>query len=67
MYKYILEGVGNINWMAISALITFVTIFLVSAVMAFRSTPLFLNKMSNLPLEDSILKTSETAISHEEK
>jgi hypothetical protein len=48
-------------------LITFVTIFLVSAVMAFRSTPLFLNKMSNLPLEDSILQTTETAISHEEK
>lgn len=67
MYKYILEGVGNINWMAISALITFVTIFLVSAVMAFRSKPSFLNKMSNLPLEDSIVKPMETAICHEEK
>jgi len=67
MYKYILEGAGSINWMAISALITFVTIFLVSAVMAFRSPRLYLDKMSNLPLEDSILQTSETDIRHEEK
>ena len=67
MYKYILEGVGNINWMAVSALLTFVTVFLVSAVMAFRSPLAYLNKMSNLPLDDSILQTSETDIRHEEK
>lgn len=67
MYKYILESAGSINWMAISALLTFVTIFMVSAIMAFRSTPAYLNKMSNLPLEDSFLQTSETDIRHEEK
>ena len=67
MYKYILEGVGDINWMAVSALLTFVTVFLVSAVMAFRSPLAYLNKMSNLPLDDSILQTSETDIRHEEK
>jgi hypothetical protein len=67
MYKYILESAGSINWMAISALLTFVTVFLVSAVMAFRSPLGYLNKMSNLPLEDSILQTSETDIRHEEK
>ncbi|MBK9491181.1 MAG: hypothetical protein IPO07_22130 [Haliscomenobacter sp.] len=67
MYKYILEGVGDINWMAVSALLTFVTVFLVSAVMAFRSPLAYLNKMSNLPLDDSILQTSETVIRHEEK
>ncbi|AEE47923.1 MAG TPA: hypothetical protein PLC89_17925 [Haliscomenobacter sp.] len=67
MYKYILEGVGDINWMAISALLTFVAVFTVSAVMAFRSPLAYLNKMSNLPLDDSILQTSETDIRHEEK
>ena len=29
MYKYILEGAGNINWMAIFALITFFTLFVI--------------------------------------
>jgi len=67
MYKYILEGVGDINWMAISALLTFVAVFTVSAVMAFRSPLAYLNKMSNLPLDDSILQTSESDIRHEEK
>jgi hypothetical protein len=36
MAKYILEGAGNINWMAIFALLTFVHIFTVSALLAFR-------------------------------
>lgn len=67
MYKYILQAAGSINWMAISALLTFVTVFLVSAVMAFRSPRVYLNKMSNLPLEDSIVHTSEIDHRHEEK
>lgn len=66
MYKYILQGAGSINWMAISALLTFVTVFMVSAIMAFRSPRLYLNKMSNLPLEDSNLQTPETDLHHEE-
>ncbi len=44
-YKYILESAGSINWMAISALLTFVTVFWVSAIMAFRSPLGYLNKM----------------------
>lgn len=53
MFKYILEGAGQINWMAIAALITFVTVFIVSAVVAFRTEPAFIDKMANLPLDDS--------------
>ena len=53
MFKYILEGAGNINWMAISALITFIVIFVVSAIMAFKSSPSYINKMANMPLDDS--------------
>ena len=59
MFKYILEGAGNINWMAISALITFVVIFLVSAVMAIKSSPSYIEKMANMPLDDSYPVNSE--------
>jgi hypothetical protein len=53
MFKYILEGAGNINWMAIAALLTFMVIFVTSAVLAFRSKAGYLDKMANMPLEDS--------------
>ncbi|NBC09837.1 MAG: hypothetical protein GVY26_21835 [Bacteroidetes bacterium] len=53
MFKYILEGAGNINWMAIAALLTFMVIFITSAVMAFRSKAGYLDKMAHMPLEDS--------------
>lgn len=53
MFKYILEGAGSINWMAIASLLTFMAVFIISAVMAFRSQPAFIEKMANLPLDDS--------------
>jgi hypothetical protein len=53
MFKYILEGAGSINWMAIASLLTFMAVFIISAVMAFRSQPAFIDKMANLPLDDS--------------
>jgi len=52
MAKYILEGAGNINWMAIFALITFLTIFIISALMAFRKNNPIIKRMENLPLDD---------------
>jgi len=61
MYKYLLESAGNINWMAIFALITFFTIFTISAVTAFRKNPEFIKKMSHLPLEDNIPQTPENS------
>ncbi len=53
MFKYILESAGNINWMAIAALITFLVIFMVSVVLAFRHDPAYIDKMASMPLEDS--------------
>ncbi len=52
MAKYILEGAGNINWMAIFALITFLIIFIMSAILAFRKDNPVIKRMENLPLDD---------------
>jgi hypothetical protein len=52
MAKYILEGAGNINWMAIFALITFMSIFTISVIMAFRKNNPVIKRMENLPLDD---------------
>ena len=52
MAKYILEGAGDINWMAIFALITFVAVFLIGLYAVFRSDKQFIEHMSHLPLDD---------------
>lgn len=52
MYKYILEGAGNINWMAIFALLTFFFIFILAVVLAFTKRKEELNHCASLPLED---------------
>jgi len=52
MYKYILEGAGNINWMAIFALLTFMFLFVTSAIAIFWRSKDFIDYMSNLPLDD---------------
>jgi len=52
MYKYILEGAGNINWMAVMALFTFFFVFIVALIMVFRRNDAHINHMSSLPLED---------------
>ena len=66
MYKYILESAGNINWMAVSALLTFVTIFTLSAIMAFKADRKHINHMANLPLDDNQLNSnSETDSTYE--
>lgn len=51
MAKYILEGAGNINWMAIFALVTFFLMFSISAVAVFRKKKSFIDKMASLPLD----------------
>jgi len=60
MFKHILESAGNINWMAISALLTFFTIFILAAVLAFKKDPAYIEKMSSMPLDDSHSSTSKT-------
>lgn len=59
MYKYILQGAGDINWMALFALITFVAVFLISVFMIFGRSKAYIEKMSHLPLEDSITNENE--------
>lgn len=54
MYKYILAGAGNLNWMAIFALLTFLIIFLLSAIMILKKNRSYTRYMARLPLEDSI-------------
>ena len=52
MYKHILENAGNINWMALFALITFFAVFIIGVVTVFGKNKSYIEKMSNLPLED---------------
>ncbi len=59
MYKYILEGAGNINWMAIFALLTFFFLFTISAVVIFTKRKSWVDHMSHLPLEDNQVVNGE--------
>jgi len=52
MYKYILESAGNINWMALFALLTFFFVFSVSIYMAFVKDKAELRHVAELPLSD---------------
>ena len=52
MAKYILEGAGSINWMAIFALITFFFVFAMSVILVFHKNKSEIERMENLPLDD---------------
>ncbi|MEZ5043023.1 MAG: hypothetical protein R2828_24215 [Saprospiraceae bacterium] len=52
MYKYIIAEAGNINWMAIFALLTFFFLFVMSAILVFRKNKAFIDRMSRMPLDD---------------
>ncbi|MFK7933778.1 MAG: CcoQ/FixQ family Cbb3-type cytochrome c oxidase assembly chaperone [Saprospiraceae bacterium] len=60
MYKYILEGAGSINWMAIFALLTFFFIFMIGGITVFLTRSEHINHMANLPL-DAIPETSDSS------
>jgi len=66
MYKYLLETAGNINWMAIFALLTFVFMFIIGSVTILRSKPEYIEKMANMPLDDNHQLTTETSANHED-
>ena len=51
MFKYILAEGGNINWMALFALITFFCMFLVSVVTVFGNKSKLYKHMAELPLD----------------
>ncbi|MDG2449444.1 MAG: hypothetical protein P8M34_07390 [Saprospiraceae bacterium] len=52
MYKYILEAAGNINWMAVMSLITFMSVFLISALLILKKDKRHISHMSQMPLEN---------------
>ena len=52
MYKYLLETAGNINWMALFALLTFMFVFVTAAILVFRKSTDQLNHIASLPLEE---------------
>lgn len=52
MYKYILESAGNINWMALFALLTFFFVFSMSIYLAFVKDKKELQHIADLPLAD---------------
>jgi hypothetical protein len=67
MFKYILEQAGGINWMGISALVTFFAIFVIATAVILRKNPEYIRKMSNMPLDDNTNPVThhETAHHHE--
>lgn len=51
MAKYILEQAGNIDWMALFALITFFGIFTLSLILIFFGNKQQYQRLAELPLE----------------
>lgn len=56
MYKYILEGIGDINWMALFALLSFFFVFSMAIYLAFKKDKSQLDYMASMPLEDDNLE-----------
>jgi hypothetical protein len=51
MFKHILSG-ADINWMAIFALVTFFSLFVIALFAIFAADKKYIDKMSRLPLEE---------------
>lgn len=52
MYKYILQSVENIDWLAIVPLLIFFIFFVSVTILTLRKKKSFVDKMGNLPLEE---------------
>lgn len=52
MFKYILQNEGDINWLAIVALVLFFAIFLLSTVWVITRKKDYVDKVSRLPLDE---------------
>ena len=52
MFKYILQGAGDINWMAILALVVFFVVFVVGSAWILTRKKDYVEKVSRLPLDD---------------
>ena len=60
MVKYILQSAGEINWMALFALITFFALFLIGSWTVIGRNKEFVKKMASLPLEEEHSLNQET-------
>lgn len=52
MYKYLLQSVENINWLAIGPLLMFFIFFVTVTIITLRKKKTYIERMSNLPLEE---------------
>lgn len=52
MYKYLLQSVENINWLAIGPLLLFFIFFITVTIIALRKNNSYVEKMGKLPLEE---------------
>ncbi|MCB0687653.1 MAG: hypothetical protein KDC53_14055 [Saprospiraceae bacterium] len=52
MYKYLLQSVENINWLAIIPLLIFFIFFVSVTIIALRKNKSYVDKMGRLPLEE---------------
>ncbi len=60
MYKYILENAGDVSTMALIPLVLFFMLFVGATAWALISNKSYIERMSNLPLEDSLSENAET-------
>ncbi|MBX2814501.1 MAG: hypothetical protein KTR24_00820 [Saprospiraceae bacterium] len=51
MYKYLLQSIDDINWLAIIPLLIFFVFFSVTIVSTIRKKKSFVEKMEKLPLQ----------------
>lgn len=61
MYKYLLAEGGDINWMALFALLTFFLIFSISLYAIFSKKGSMYDHMANLPLENDNINEKSLA------
>lgn len=52
MYKYILDSVENIDWLAIGPLIIFFIFFTGVTIVTLRKNKSFIKKMGEMPLDE---------------
>ncbi len=52
MFKYILQNAGDINWLAVMALVLFFAVFLFGSVWILTKKKDYVDKISRLPLDD---------------
>lgn len=65
MFKHILANAGDINWMAIFALLTFFTMFVITIVAIFGTSRKHIDKMANMPLDKTSIANPEITVRNE--